>query len=207
MKSKKPNVLYFDIETLPLKCFFWQPGTQYVGHKNMLPSHDMWGLICIQYAVNDGPVKVLRYDKHGGTKGMIKAFDKLVSESDYILGKNSDRFDVKMLTSMRMMCDLPAMTGWEKYTEDLERHMRRYFRLPSQSLDYISKKMGVGGKVSMQMSDWVEISNMKELQDLKETGVDSKSLNKVSQHLFRLKASEVFKLGKASLNKMMKEII
>lgn len=202
MKSKKPNVLYFDIETLPLKCFFWQPGTQYVGHKNMLPSHDMWGLICIQYAVNDGPVKVLRYDKHGGTKGMIEKFDKLVSESDYILGKNSDRFDVKMLTAMRMMCGLPAMTGWEKYTEDLERHMRRYFRLPSQSLDYISQKMGVGGKVSMQMSDWVEISNMKELQDLKATGVDSKSLNKVSKHLFKMKASEVFKLGKASLNKM-----
>jgi len=199
---KKPNILWFDIETLPLKCFFWQPGTQYVGHKNMLPSHDMWGLICIQYAVNDGPVKVLRYDKHGGTKGMIQAFDKLVLESDYIVGKNSDRFDVKMLSAMRMMLELPAVTGWEKYTEDLERHMRRMFRLPSQSLDYISKKLGVGGKVGMEMSDWINISNMKELQDLKASGLDTKALNKVSLHMFKEKSGEIFKLGKAALNKM-----
>ena len=201
-KIKKPNVLWFDIETLPLKCFFWQPGTQYVGHKNMLPSHDMWGLICIQYAVNNGPVKVLRYDKHGGTKGMIKAFDKLVLECDYIVGKNSDRFDVKMLAAMRMILELPAITGWEKYTEDLERHMRKYFRLPSQSLDYISKKLGVGGKVGMGMADWINISNMKELQDLKASGLDTKALNKVSLHMFNEKAVVIFKLGKAALNKM-----
>ena len=68
---KQPIILFFDIETLPLKSFIWQPGTQYVGHKNLLPSHAMWGLICIQYAVDDGPVKVLRYDKHGDTVGMI----------------------------------------------------------------------------------------------------------------------------------------
>lgn len=201
-KNKEPTILYFDIETLPLKTFFWQPGTQYVGHKNMLPSHDMWGLICIQYAINDGPVKVLRYDKHGGTKGMIKAFDKLVLEADIVLGKNSDRFDIKMLNAMRALLDIPPIVGWEKYTEDLERQMRRYFRLPSQSLDYISKKLNVGGKISMEMSDWIQISNMKELDDLKTSGLDNKSVNKVSLHLFKDKASEVNKLGKEALEKM-----
>lgn len=200
--SKKPKILYFDIETLPLKCFFWQPGTQYVGHKNMLPSHDMWGLICIQYAVNDGPVKVLRYDKHGGTVGMIKAFDKVVLECDMVLGKNSDRFDIKMLNAMRVLLDVPTILGWEKYTEDLERQMRKYLRLPSQSLDYFSKKLGVGGKVSMEMKDWVDISNMKELQDLKASGLDTKALNKVSLYMFKVKASEIFRLGKIALDKM-----
>lgn len=202
IKNKEPTILYFDIETLPLKTFFWQPGTQYVGHKNMLPSHDMWGLICIQYAVNDGPVKVLRYDKHGGTRGMIKAFDKLVLEADIVLGKNSDRFDIKMLNAMRALLDIPPIVGWEKYTEDLERQMRRYFRLPSQSLDYISKKLNVGGKVSMDMSDWINISNMKELGDLKTSGLDNKALNKVSLHLFKQKVNEVNKVGKEALEKM-----
>ena len=200
--SKKPTILFFDIETLPLKSFIWQPGTQYVGHKNLLPSHDMWGLICIQYAVNDGPVKVLRYDKHGGTVGMIKAFDKLVAEADIVLGKNSDRFDIKMLNAMRALLNIPPIVGWEKYTEDLEKQMRRYFRLPSQSLDYISKKLDVGGKVSMDMSDWVAISNMKELDDLKADGLDTKSLNVISSHLFREKVKDVKASGKKALDKM-----
>jgi hypothetical protein len=162
----------------------------------------MWGLICIQYAVNDGPVKVLRYDKHGGTKGMIKAFDKLVLKADIVLGKNSDRFDIKMLNAMRALLDIPSIVGWEKYTEDLEKQMRRYFRLPSQSLDYISKQLDVGGKVSMEMKDWVDISNMKELDDLKADGLDTKALNKVSLHLFKRKVSEINKDGKEALEKM-----
>jgi hypothetical protein len=202
MKPKQPQILFFDIETLPLKSFIWQPGTQYVGHKNLCPSHAMWGLICIQYAINDGPVKVLRYDKHGGTEGMIKAFDKLVKESDIVLGKNSDRFDIKMLNAMRALLDIPPIVGWEKYTEDLEKQMRRYFRLPSQSLDYISKQLGVGGKVSMQMSDWVDISNMKELEDLKAEGVDTHALKIVSKHLFKDTATNISKAGKVALNKM-----
>lgn len=200
--SKQPNVLFFDIETLPLKSYIWQPGTQYVGHKNLLPSHSMWGLICIQYAVNDGPVKVLRYDKHGGTVGMIEKFDKLVAKADIVLGKNSDRFDIKMLNSMRALLGIKSMTGWEKYTEDLEKQMRRYFRLPSQSLDYISKQLGVGGKVSMEMKDWIDISNYKELTDLKASGLTAKALEVVSQHLFKASAKEVMIDGKGALEKM-----
>jgi hypothetical protein len=162
----------------------------------------MWGLICIQYAVNDGPVKVLRYDKHGGTKGMIQAFDKLVLESDYIVGKNSDRFDVKMLSSMRMMLKIEPVTGWEKYTEDLERHMRKMFRLPSQSLDYISNKLGVGGKNSMEMSDWTAISNYKEVMKLKASGMNAKSLKIFTKHMYNQTVGEVVKLGKEKLTKM-----
>tara|TARA_R110000868_G_scaffold102014_3_gene280898 strand:- start:1882 stop:2748 length:867 start_codon:yes stop_codon:yes gene_type:complete len=202
MSKNGPVVLFFDIETLPLKTFIWQPGTQYVGHKNLLPSHSMWGLICIQYAVNDGPVKVLRYDKHGGTAGMIEAFDKLVAKSDIVLGKNSDRFDIKMLNSMRALLDIPPIVGWEKYTEDLEKQMRRYFRLPSQSLDYISKQLGVGGKVSMEMSDWIAISNYRELTDLKDSGLDTKAINIVSKHLFKENTKDIRILGKAALEKM-----
>lgn len=201
-KKKEPMILFFDVETLPLKTFIWQPGTQYVGHKNLLPSHSMWGLICIQYAMNDGPVKVLRYDKHGGTVGMIKAFDKLVLKADIVLGKNSDRFDIKMLNSMRALLKIKPIVGWEKYTEDLEKQMRRYFRLPSQSLDYISKQLGVGGKVSMEMKDWIAISNYKELADLKAEGVDTHALKIVSRHLFKDTATNVAKDGKIALNKM-----
>lgn len=199
---KKPNVLMFDIESLPLKAFIWQPGKQYVGHSNLLPSHEMWDLICIQYCWNDGsPVKLLRYDKHGGTKGMIEKFDKLIEEADICIGKNSDRFDVKMLNSLRMHNGLPGNPSWHQYTDDLEKQMRKHFRLPSQSLDYISRLCGVGGKVSMEMKDWINISNYRELTKLSKD-LGTKELNVVSNHLYHEKPSLIRKVGKEALEKM-----
>lgn len=198
----KPKILFFDIETMPLKAFVWQPGKQFVGHSNLLPSHEMWDLICIQYCWDNGdPVKVLRYDKHGGTKGMLQKFDKLIAKADVCIGKNSDRFDIKMLNSLRMHHGLPGNPDWHKYTDDLEKQMRKHFRLPSQSLDYISRLCGVGGKVSMSMKDWIAISNYRELTDLS-GALGTKEINAVSKHLFKQKASEVKKEGKEALEKM-----
>jgi hypothetical protein len=203
MKNKNPRVLFFDIETMYLKAHLWQPGQQYVGHKQLLHSHKMWDLICIQYCWDDGkPVKVLRYDKHGGTKGMLVAFDKLIREADIVLGKNSDRFDIKMLNSLRMFHGLPGNPEWSKYSEDLEKQMRRYFRLPSQSLDYISDMCGVGGKVQMSIGDWKAISEMRELDDLKAAGLDAKAQRIFAKHMFGESPSAIRKLGKDRLNHM-----
>jgi len=198
----KPKILFYDIETLPLKAWIWQPGQQYVGHKQLLSSHNMWDLISIQYCWNDGkPAKVLRYDKHGGTKGMIETFDKLVKESDLTIGKNSDRFDTKMINSLRMMNGIKGYPEWTQVKDDLEKQMRRQFRLPSQSLDYISDVLGFGGKDKMEMSDWIEISNYRQLTEIQED-IGTKASNKVAKHLYGEKASYIRKVGKIALNKM-----
>jgi hypothetical protein len=49
------------------------------------------------------------------------------------------------------------MPDWMHYRDDLEVQMRRFFRLPSQSLDYLSKQLGVGGKMDMCFQDWIDI--------------------------------------------------
>lgn len=195
MKSKKPVTLWYDIETSPLKAWLWQPGQQYVGHKNLIHGHDMWDIICIQYAIDDGPVKVLRYDKHGDTKGMLEKFDKIAEKADIIIGKNNNRFDDKMINSLRMFNGLKGCPQWTQCSDDLEKHMRKHFRLPSQSLDYISKKLGVGGKIGMCMDDWIAISNYREMTKL---GIDTKTAKK----LYGANLAEVKRLGKVAMEKM-----
>lgn len=195
MINKKPVTLFYDLETSPLKAWFWQPGQQYVGHKNMIHGHDMWDIICIQYAIDDGPVKVLRYDKHGGTKGMLEKFDIIAEKADIIIGKNNKRFDDKMINSLRMFNGLKGQPQWTLCSDDLEQHMRKHFRLPSQSLDYISKKLGVGGKIGMEMGDWIAISNYREATTL---GIN----NKLCQGLYGMSLGEVKKIGKTALEKM-----
>lgn len=203
--KKEARVLFFDIESLPLKARIWQPGKQFVGYKNLLPGFEMWDLICIQYAwEGDADVKVLRYDKDGGTKGMIEKFDKLIREADFCIGKNSDKFDVKMLNSLRMMHGLPGIPEWPDYCDDLEKQMRKYFRLPSQSLDYISRMLGIGGKDRMEMQDWIDIQDYRELEELKEKGIKGKELNTVSKHMFNKKPVDIRRAGKTALDKMCK---
>jgi hypothetical protein len=42
-------------------------------------------------------------------------------------------------------------------TDDVEKQIRKYFIFPSYSLDYVSKELGLGGKVKMEFQDWINI--------------------------------------------------
>lgn len=160
--SKK--ILFYDIETTPLKAYIWRLGEQVVRHGQLIPGSKFTDVICIAYAWNDGkPAKVMDwgYDKQN-SKPMLKAFDELIKQADVVIGKNSDRFDNKHLNTLRMIHGHAGMPDWIKYTDDLEKHMRKNFALPSNSLDYISDLLGLGGKVKMEFSDWIDIVERKD---------------------------------------------
>lgn len=159
MTIKKPRILFYDMETAPLQAWIWSPGKQYVGHKQLVKGHSRYGIICITYCWNDGkPAQSIDWGFHEqDTNNVVAEFDKILKTADHVIGKNNNRFDDKMLNAARMFAGLPGYPEWMKYTDDLEKQMRRYFRLPSQSLDYISNQLGLGGKISMQMQDWIDI--------------------------------------------------
>lgn len=155
----KPRILYYDLESSPLKAWVWQPGKQYVGHKQLVKEHSNWGIICVTYCFNDGkPAQSIDWGyEEQDTGKVIKEFDEVIRSADHYIGKNNMRFDVKMLNAARMFAGLPGNPDWVRYQDDLERQMRKYFRLPSQSLDYISEQLGLGGKIKMEMQDWIDI--------------------------------------------------
>lgn len=155
----KHKILYFDIETLPLKAYVWRTGKQFVGHKQLVPEASMNNIICITYCWNDGKKgKALEwnYEAQDCSK-MIKEFDELVKQADIVIGKNSDRFDVKHINTQRMLHGLTPFPEWADTRDDLEKQMRKYFALPSQALDYISAQLGYGGKIRMEFQDWIDI--------------------------------------------------
>lgn len=195
--TKKIKVLFYDIETSPLQAWVWGQGQQYVSHSQFVENYKMWDLISIQYCWNDGKkAKVLRYDKHGGTKGMIEAFDEIVKKADITIGKNSNKFDSKMINSLRMLHKIKGFPEWTLIKDDLEVQMRRHFRLPSQSLDYISDLLGYGGKIKMEMRDWIDIANYRQLMRFESNHKE------VSKVLFSKSCREVLRDGKKALNKM-----
>lgn len=155
----QPKILTYDIESSLMKAYIFGLGKQVVRHTQLDKDHCQPRIICISYCWNDGkPAKCIDwgYEEQNSAR-VVEEFDKIIKQADYTIGKNSKRFDEKMINAVRMLKGLPGLPQWIKYSEDLEQQMRRYFRLPSQSLDYISGQLGLGGKIKMDFDDWIHI--------------------------------------------------
>jgi len=156
---KKPRILFYDIETLPLKAYVWGLGKQVVRHQQLVKDYSRYKIMTIQYCWNDKKkATVLKFDfKTQCQKKMLMEFMKVVNEADIVIGKNNKRFDDKHINAQMMFHGLPILKKLVGTTDDLESQMRRHFYLPSHSLDYISNELGLGGKLKMDLDDWISI--------------------------------------------------
>lgn len=167
MSLNTPKILFWDIETTPLKAYIWRLGDQVVRHDQLTSDGFMYDIICITYCWNDGrPAQHFDWGyKEQNSKNMIEQFDALITQADIVIGKNNKSFDDRHLNTQRLLHELPPLVGWGKKSDDLQVQMKKFFgkALPSQSLDYISKLLGVGGKIKMGLSDWVDIVEKKNI--------------------------------------------
>lgn len=157
--TNKPRALFYDIETTPLKAYVWRVGKQVISHKHLCKERNIYNIICITYCWNDGkPAKALTWNyKTQDSSKMIEEFDKLVKQADITIGQNSDRFDVKQINTQRLLHGGKPFPEWADLTDDLLKQTRKFFYLPSYSLDYLSSLFGLGGKIQMVMQDWIDI--------------------------------------------------
>lgn len=158
-KKSRPKILFYDIETSLLKAYLFSLGEQRIRHGQLVPGFDVPNIICISYAwEGDKTAKSLVFDyQKQDCKKLVQEFDKIIKQADITIGKNSDRFDVKHINTQRLIHGLDPMPEWVDCTDDVEKQLRKYFYLPSYSLDYVSKLFGLGGKDKMDFADWVHI--------------------------------------------------
>ncbi len=163
-KPRNPNILFYDIETTPLKAWIWRLGEQVVRPHQLDNEYSSHGIICIGYQWNDGkPSKVIGWGyKEQNTEKLIKQFDKIAEKADYVIGKNSNRFDVKHINTQRLLAGMTGTPSWLNTTDDVEQQFRKNFYFPSYSLDYLSKHLLKGrGKDKMEFEDWTNIVEKK----------------------------------------------
>ena len=141
------------------------------------------------------------FDNNNAKEGIIE-FDALARKADIVIGKNSDSFDNKHINTHRLMLGLPGRPDWIKYTDDLQKQFKRHFNLPSQTLDYVSNLLGVGGKVSMCMADWINILCYREMQSI-ESLVGKEAAKPLAKLLYNRSYTEVMKEGKEALDLMV----
>ena len=155
--SKKPKILYYDIETSPILAWVWGIGPKVrIGHEQIF-EHSPFGIICVCYKWS-GERKIHSIDwglRKQDTEGLIKEFDEVYKQADIAIGHNGDNFDCKLVNTHRLLNDLPPI-DWIQ-SEDTLKQVRKHFRLPSNKLDYLSHVLLGEGKAPMGFQDWIDV--------------------------------------------------
>jgi hypothetical protein len=168
------KVLFLDLETSPNLAHVWGLWDQNVAINQLVASTEVicWGARWL------GEKKVhFKSVHHHGKKEMLDALHKLMEQADVLVGWNSQAFDSKHIKREFIENGyLPA----SPYKElDLMRVVRSQFKFPSNKLDYVSQKLGVGAKVKHSgFQLWIDCmaGNKKAWKEMKEYQIQDVNL-------------------------------
>lgn len=165
-KEQDIKILFYDCETTLLWLWAFSLGKQVIRHNQLISGmFNRFFIICISYRwAHEDKVHTLHWGRKGENPAkVIEDFDKIIRQADITIGKNSDNFDVKHINTQRLLAGLEPLPEWVSTTDDIEKQVKRFFGkgLPSRSLDYISSQLKLGGKNSMEFSDWTWINSLK----------------------------------------------
>lgn len=152
-KTRKLNVLYWDIETSPCVSYHYQHWKVNIRQDQAIKqSH----LLSISYAFNDEepvgfrltPEEVRDEDDLTLVYNMIEAIEK----ADIIIGYNSKNFDLKVLNTRALYYGLPPIKPTKHI--DLFEQVKKTFRFPSNSLGNVSSYLQLEGKLINEPGLW-----------------------------------------------------
>ncbi len=142
--------LFYDIETSYEVGRFWRPS-----FKAVIRHTDVFiesAIICISYKwETQKEVKTLRWDA-GNDKELVKKFIELALTADEIIGHNGDNFDEKIIRTRALFHGLSCPPKFPSL--DTLKKARKHFRMDSNTLQYISKRLTGAGKDKMEYNDW-----------------------------------------------------
>lgn len=159
-----PRVLYFDVETALMKVDMFNlyvPG-KYISWKN-IERHSY--VICWAAAwVPDDPARRLtvhsdsvtqREALRGDDRRALQGLWNLLDRADYVVGHNSNGFDIKKSNYRFIVNGMPAPTEYKQL--DTLTMARKYFKSDSNALEFWSLRLGGEPKDDMDLDDWKRI--------------------------------------------------
>lgn len=147
------KILELDIETAPHSAFIWSLWQKYIA-----PDHiEIPGYPLCFAAKWRGQKRIHFYSVwHHGLEAMIQAAFDLLDEADAVVHYNGNKFDIPMLSTEFIELKIGIPTPFEQI--DLLPVVRKHFRFPSNKLDYVCRRLGIGAKISHRgMELWAEV--------------------------------------------------
>jgi len=168
------KILFLDLETSPNLAHVWGLWDQNIAINQIERSTEVicWGARWL------GQDKVLfKSVHHHGKEAMLDELHKVMDEADVLIGWNSAAFDSKHIKREFIENGYLPPSPWIEL--DLMRIVRSQFKFPSNKLDYVSQKLGVGAKVKHSgFQLWLDCmaGNSKAWKEMKEYQIQDVNL-------------------------------
>lgn len=146
------KILILDIETSPMTGLIWGLWDQNISYKHIQVEGSV---IC--YAAKWLGEKEVFFDSinKSSKKDMLKSVHKLLSEAEALISFNGINFDVKHLNAQFLLHKMKPPSPFKNI--DLLRTAKSRFKFPSNKLDYIAKRLGLGQKTAHEgMELWIK---------------------------------------------------
>jgi len=136
------KILFIDLETSPITAHTWGLWQQNISIKQIVESTQV---ICFGARWSTSKKVIFKSVHHDGKKEMLKELHALMDEADAIVGWNSKGFDHKHIRREFLEAGMTPPSPAKDI--DLMLEVKRNFRFPSNKLDYVAQRLGVGAKV------------------------------------------------------------
>jgi DNA polymerase elongation subunit (family B) len=149
------RILLLDIETSPNTVHCWGLWQQNVSINQIMESSKT---LC--YAAKWLGEEDIYFDsvQQSKPKAMLKGIHGLLESADAVIHYNGTKFDIPTLNKEFLLNKLLPPSPYKQI--DLLRVVRSNFRFPSNKLDYVSQRLGLGKKHAHEGHDlWVKCMN------------------------------------------------
>jgi uncharacterized protein YprB with RNaseH-like and TPR domain len=134
-------------------------------------------MLCFGARWSDGKKVIFKSVFHDGKKAMLEELHKLMDEADVLVGWNSAAFDHKHINREFLENKMTPPSPTKDL--DLMSVTKANFMFPSNKLDYVAQKLGVGAKVKHSgFKLWLECmaGNKKAWKEMKEYQIQDVNL-------------------------------
>lgn len=136
------KILLLDIETTPMQVYAWGLWDQNISIDQIIKTTEM---MCFGARWLGTKKVIFKSVHHDGKKAMLEELHRLMDEADVLVGWNSAAFDHKHIN--REFLENGLMPPSPVKDLDLMSITKANFLFPSNKLDYVAQKLGVGAKV------------------------------------------------------------
>lgn len=149
------KILHLDIESSPNTAHVWGLWQQNVSINQLMESSYV---LCYAAKWNDNEEIIFDSVHQSKPKKMLKGIHDLLNEADAVVHYNGTKFDIPTLNKEFILYGYNPPSPYKQI--DLLRVVRSNFRFPSNKLDYVAQRLGLGKKHEHEGHElWVKCMN------------------------------------------------
>lgn len=138
--SKRPKILFVDIETAPILGYVWTLWQNNLGLNQIAKE---WSILSYCAKWYGDPTVIYedtsRERKPENDKRLVRSLHKLLDQADIVVAQNGVRFDVKKINTRFVLLGMPPPSPFRVVDTMLE--ARRHFGFTSNKLEWMTDKL------------------------------------------------------------------